>query len=57
LTALLFAQLGWTVALGAGVASALLGATLWLFIRADEPLDAHGYMEAPGKTLQSTSGA
>ena len=42
LTALLFAQLGWTVALGAGVVFALLGATLWLFIRVDEPLDAYG---------------
>ena len=41
LTALLFAQLGWTVALGAGVVFALLGATLWLFIRVDEPLVAY----------------
>jgi ACS family glucarate transporter-like MFS transporter len=38
LTALLFAQFGWTAALGAGVVFALLGATLWLFIRVDEPL-------------------
>ncbi len=40
LTALLFAQFGWTVALGAGVVFALLAATLWLFIRVDEPLTA-----------------
>lgn len=42
LTALLFAQFGWNAALGAGVVFALLGATLWLFIRVDEPLTVGG---------------
>ena len=30
--------IGWTAALGTGVVFTLLAATLWLFIRVDEPL-------------------
>lgn len=40
LTAILFQQFGWFVALAAGSAFALTGAALWLLIRVDEPLSA-----------------
>jgi ACS family glucarate transporter-like MFS transporter len=55
LTALLFAQFGWTAALGAGVVFALLGATLWLFIRVDEPLALRGINADAEQGLQPSA--
>ena len=55
LTALLFAQFGWTAALGAGVVFALLAAALWLFIRVDEPLTVEGEMSRPSMRAAQSS--